>query len=156
MHYFVYDRPAGTVSTENPARFTWMPNSREEAPYRIEVRRNGEMAYCFENIDRNFYTPDCLMEPGDYTYCVYARDGLLVPEKPFSIAPDAAHTPLAAREHRYDRISSHPRIWLNRNDLPRAQSATATATRTPLCCMLSASRWPFSPATTLATGAACT
>ena len=35
MHYFVYDRPAGCVSTENPARFTWMPLAQDEAPYRI-------------------------------------------------------------------------------------------------------------------------
>jgi len=123
MHYFVYDRPAGTICTENPARFTWMPASADEAPYRIEVRRNGEMAYCFEPIDRNFYTPDCLMEPGEYTYRVYARSGLLVPEKPFSIAEDAVHTPLIRREERYTAIGSHPRIWLGKEDLPRAQKA---------------------------------
>lgn len=123
MHYYVYDRPAGSVSTENPARFTWMPQEKNEAPYRIEVRRNGKPAYCFENVDRNFYTPDCLMEPGEYTYCVYSRNGLLVPEKAFSIAQNAAQTPLAAREHRYGRIGSHPRIWLNETDLPRAKDA---------------------------------
>ena len=65
MHYFVYDRPAGSVSTENPARFTWMPASESDAPCRIEVRREGRLAYCFDNIDRNFYTPDCLMEPAN-------------------------------------------------------------------------------------------
>ena len=127
MHYFVCDRPAGAVCTENPPRFSWMPDEQHEAPYRIEVCRNGETVCCFENIDRNFYTPSVVMEPGSYTYCVYSRNGLLVAPKPFSIAQDAAHTPLPVREKRYERIADHPRIWLNRADLPRARAAAQTA-----------------------------
>lgn len=41
MNYDVYDRPAGTVSMENPARFTWMPRDEKDHSYRILVRRNG-------------------------------------------------------------------------------------------------------------------
>lgn len=130
MHYFVYDRPAGCVSTENPARFTWMPLAQDEAPYRIEVYRDGRTAYCFDGIAYNFYTPDCVMEPGAYTYRVFSKNGEVVPEKAFSIAPDAVHTPLVGRAHRYDAIASHPRIWLHEGDLPRAQKAVATALKT--------------------------
>ena len=126
MHYFVYDRPAGCVSTENPARFTWMPLAQDEAPYRIEVYRDGRTAYRFDGIAYNFYTPDCVMEPGAYTYRVFSKNGEVVPEKAFSIAPDAVHTPLAGRAHRYDAITSRPRIWLHEDDLPRAQKAVAT------------------------------
>ena len=110
MHYQVYDRPAGCVYTENPARFTWMPRTEGEGPYRIEVRRAGQLAYRFEGIDRNFFTPDCVMEPGAYTYRVFAGEEEIVPEKAFSIAEDAVHTPLVGRAHRYDAIGGHPRI----------------------------------------------
>ena len=74
MHYHVYDRPAGCVCTENPARFTWMPPAGNDAPCRIEVRREGQLAYCFEGIDCNFFTPDCVMAPGAYTYRVFAGE----------------------------------------------------------------------------------
>ncbi len=123
MHYYIYDRPAHSTSSENPARFTWMPMQGHEAPYRIEVYRQGCTAYLFENIEYNFYTPDCIMEPGDYTYRVFSQNGELVGEKPFAIAPDAVHTPLAARENRYQTVGGHPRIWLNAQDLPRAKRA---------------------------------
>lgn len=125
MHYHVYDRPAGCVCTENPARFTWMPPAGNDAPCRIEVRREGQPAYCFEGIDCNFFTPDCVMAPGAYTYRVFAGEEEIVPEKAFSIAEDAVHTPLIGRAHRYDAIGGHPRIWLRQEDLPRAREAVA-------------------------------
>ena len=92
MHYHVYDRPAGCVCTENPARFTWIPPAGNDAPCRIEVRREGQPAYSFEGIDCNFFTPDCVMAPGAYTYRVFAGEEEFVPEKAFSIAEDAVHT----------------------------------------------------------------
>lgn len=122
MHYYVYDRPAGSVSRENPARFTWMPSAEAAGPYRIEVYRDGMRRYCFENIEYNFYTPAVLTEPGKYTYRVFAGDTEIVPEKPFEIAGDAVETPLAGREHRYDAIGSHPRIWLHEEDLEKASA----------------------------------
>ena len=100
-----------------------MPAEKNEAPYRIEVSQNEQVVCCYENIDRNFYTPPQVMEPDSYTYCVYSRNGLLVSPKAFSIAPNAAHTPLPPREERYSRIGGHPRIWLRKEDLPRAQAA---------------------------------
>ncbi|MGN1018981.1 MAG: DUF4962 domain-containing protein [Aristaeellaceae bacterium] len=125
MHYYVYDRPAGCVCTENPARFTWMPPAGNDAPCCIEVMRQGRIAYRFEGIDRNFYTPDHVMEPGAYTYRVLAGEEVIVPEKPFAIAGDAVHTPLVSRDRRYDAIGAHPRIWLRPEELPRAREAVA-------------------------------
>ncbi len=98
-----------------------MPAQGHEPPYRIEVYREGSAAYQFEGIEYNFYTPDCVMEPGAYSYRVFSQNGELVGEKSFVIAPDAAQTPLPARDIRYQAMGTHPRLLLNAQDLPRAQ-----------------------------------
>ena len=121
MNYDVYDRPAGTVSMENPARFTWMPRDEKDHSYRILVRRNGEICHEYSNIPYNFYTPESVMEPGDYTYEVFDETGILVSEKAFSIHDRAVATPLKGREGRYESIGAHPRIWLNQEDIPVLQ-----------------------------------
>lgn len=121
MHYYVYDRPAGTVSSENPARFTWMPQAPDEGPYRIEVDQDGQRAYTFDGIEYNFYTPSHTMRPGAYRYRVYAGDKEIVSENAFEIAPNAVETPLRGRSERYQGVTSHPRIWLNEDDLPQAR-----------------------------------
>ena len=94
MNYYVYDRPAGTASSENPPRFTWMPKG-EETTYRIEVYDSShQLRYEFDPVPINFFTPDILMEPGSYTYRVLSGNREIVPEKAFSIQENASETPL--------------------------------------------------------------
>ena len=122
MNYYVYDRPAGTASSENPPRFTWMPKG-EETTYRIEVYDSShQLRYEFDPVPINFFTPDILMEPGSYTYRVLSGNREIVPEKAFSIQENASETPLPGRAGRYDAIKNHPRIWLNESDIPILRS----------------------------------
>lgn len=117
MNYYVYDRPAGSVSGENPVRFTWMPEPDTDQ-YRIEVYDDrGACRYRYEGIDLNFYTPSQLMEPGSYTYRIFADGTEIVGSKAFEIAAGAVPTPLAGRESRYRQIGGHPRIWIGEEKL---------------------------------------
>lgn len=126
MNYYVYNRPSGAVSYENPPRFTWMPAEDGEI-YTIEVfNSQHEPCYRFDSVPINFYTPDMVMEPGDYTYRILSGEKTLVSEQPFSISKNAAITPLKGREHRYDAISAHPRIWLNQPDITRLKERSQT------------------------------
>lgn len=129
MHYYVYDRPANAECHETPARFSFMPPVPDEAPYCIEVYREGALAYRFEDVRCNFYTPAQVMESGAYTYRILTSKGRTLVQAPFSIAPDAVKTPLPARAGRYEAIGAHPRIWLSPQDLPAAREAV----RTTLC-----------------------
>lgn len=117
MNYYVYNRPAGTVSEENPARFTWMP--KEDAKeYQIEVYdAAGVCRYQYDGIDINFYTPDHIMEPGSYTYRILADGSELVKRMSFEIPKDACETPLTGRPMRYQSVTTHPRIWIGREKL---------------------------------------
>lgn len=117
MNYYVNDRPAGCISPENPARFTWMPGD-EDKEYRIEVKdRGGNCRYVYEGIDCNFYTPDHVMEPGHYTYSVFSGDRPLVSGQSFQIPEDAAVTPLPGRAQRYRSVGCHPRLWLDQEEI---------------------------------------
>lgn len=117
MNYYVYNRPAGCISPENPARFTWMPEG-EDKEYRIEVKdETGNCRYHYEGIDCNFYTPDHVMKPGHYTYSVFSGDRLLVSEQSFQMPEDAAVTPLTGRAQRYFSVGCHPRLWLNQEEI---------------------------------------
>ncbi len=124
MNYYVYNRPAGTVSAENPARFTWMPKDGAKE-YEIGVfDESGVSKYHYKNIDYNFYTPEHLMEPGRYSYRIFA-DGEAIAEDldGFEVPPDAAVTPLPGRETRYEQIGSHPRLWIGEEKLALLRSA---------------------------------
>ncbi len=122
MNYYVYDRPAGLVSSENPARFTWMPKEGTKE-YTIEVfDRQGSCRYQYQGIDINFYTPDHIMEPGSYTYRILADSEEIVGNKGFEIRQDTVNTPLTAREKRYRGIGAHPRLWIGEEKLALLRS----------------------------------
>ena len=119
MNYYVYDRPAGSTSGENPARFTWMPKAGARQ-YQIEVYdRQGFCRYRYDGIDFNFYTPSQVMEPGSYTYRVLADGEELVSQKSFAVSADAVMTPLTERASRYQQVGGHPRIWIGADKLNR-------------------------------------
>jgi len=131
MNYYVYDRPAGTVSRENPARFTWMPKEGTDK-YRIEVYDpQGICRYRYEGIDINFFTPDHIMEPGEYTYTIFADGEELVQKKAFEIAKENVETPLTGRDIRYQNIGAHPRIWIGEDKIA-ALRETRDGERKPL------------------------
>lgn len=133
MNYYVYNRPAGTVSGENPARFTWMPKDGA-GEYQIEVDDSrGAAAYRYEGIDINFYTPHHLMEPGCYTYRVLADGEVIVNGDSFEIPSNTVDTPLVSREQRYKQIDAHPRLWIGPEKIERLRTLVAESRENEDC-----------------------
>jgi len=98
----------------------WFPREGDGS-YSISVFSAGktEPVYQFSNISVNYFTPDIVMPAGSYAWNLY-KDGALLEEKlPFTIAENAAPTPLPSRERRYENIPPrHPRIRLTKDDIP--------------------------------------
>lgn len=116
--------PDGETLSENPPRFTWMPESDEDIPYRLQV--SGDKGFAEDkteshrNIPYNFFTLDHCLEPGTY-YWRYSteEDGYEYSRaRSFTVEEGAARTPLKNREDRYEGVElSHPRIWMNRRQI---------------------------------------
>ncbi len=119
MPFYVYNCPENKLHHETPVRFSWMP-TEDAAVYSIQVyTENGAIAYQFDDISINFFTPPVVMEPGTYTYSVFSSGVEFVSRQRFAIAPDAVQTPLRERKNRYQAIGGHPRIWLQEKDVER-------------------------------------
>ncbi len=128
MHYFINERPEDIVYNETPARFTWMPVDGVKT-YTIKVfadASESNLKYAFDGVDRNYFTPDVVMDSGVYYWCLYSGDKKLIGPKRFEIAPNAVKTPLIKRELRYKNISGHPRVWINKDEIASLKHRLAT------------------------------
>lgn len=113
-------QPDGGVSAENPPRFTWMPEQESETFYRLQICGNREFAeqdtITFDYVPYNFFTPDMVLERGQYywRYSLSDADCSYSKIRTFEIGPESVKNPLVSRRHRYDTADmAHPRIWLN-------------------------------------------
>ena len=65
----------GVEVIENPPRFMWLPVVEDEAHYVIRLSRSASFepadTLVYPNIPLNFYTPDAVIDAGDY-YWSYA------------------------------------------------------------------------------------
>lgn len=120
--------PDGECLTENPPRFTWMPEGEDDFVYKIQISSNVSFADActkeFREIPNNFYTPDYTLKAGTY-YWRYSLDikGYAYSKvRSFTIPEDAVKLPLASRKERYIHAAqSHPRIWLNQEQVENFQ-----------------------------------
>lgn len=130
--------------SENPPRFTWMPARMDNDRYMLQISKDPsfstEKTRTYGPIPYNLFTPDRTLDPGIH----YWRYALLEAEqatgsntgservpaeselsewstvRSFTIDSDLPETPLPAREKRYpETVPSHPRLWLNREELER-------------------------------------
>ena len=123
MHYYVYNTPEDTVYSETPPRFTWVPVEKPlQVHYEIRVFRDEDltnMVYQCKEIEYNFFTPDIILGPGVYYWCLYIDGEKILAAQRFTIGDHPVQTPLIPRKDRYNNIvaGQHPRIWLNKNNL---------------------------------------
>jgi len=131
-----YEPNEQTQWIENPPRFTWIPARLEDDAYVLQYSGSPEFTsdttVTVQPIPYNLYTPDRILEPGDY----YWRYALLLDEpasgeaaaagrtewssvRRFTVPAGLPETPLAARESRYrEAAPEHPRLWLQAAELP--------------------------------------
>lgn len=116
--------PNGEIISENPPRFTWMPETREDETYQLQISKDvlfaNENTRTYENISHNFFTLDESLEPGVYYWRYTIQNG----EYGFSkvrelIVPDGIPiTPIPLRDNRYHNLDmNHPRIWMNQEEI---------------------------------------
>lgn len=114
---------------ENPPRFTWVPTSEKDVPYKMQISREEDfpdgMTETLQSIPYNFCTLNHTLEPGTY-YWRYSIDGeeeyTYSRVRSFSVGADLPETPLPGREERYSQAEmGHPRLWLNQSGLKQFQ-----------------------------------
>ncbi|NNE79731.1 MAG: DUF4962 domain-containing protein [Silicimonas sp.] len=117
-----YSPADGAEATENPPRFTWLPEIDDEAQFVLRIKGSDGVRK-FDNIPVNFFTPPETLSPGDYTwaYAVWA-DGAQASEwsaeRGFTVGVDLPETPLARRDDRLnDANPARPRLWLGPKEL---------------------------------------
>lgn len=122
-------KPDGGRSEENPPRFTWLPESEKDLPYRLQISQDLEFApertRTYQNLPYNFFTPDSILEAGTH-YWRYALDGkdksAFSAVRSFEIDEDSVKDPIPGGDARYEGVNlSHPRIWLDQEKIAAFQ-----------------------------------
>lgn len=132
----ILDQPkAGTLTVkympdadevyENPPRFVWLPTLDEGSRYVLKVTEggsvNGKPLFIYEDLHRNFFTPDHAYAPGEYSwvYAVWdpvqgAPASAWSESRCFTVPADLKAVPLPSRIDRAKAASpSHPRLWFD-------------------------------------------
>jgi hypothetical protein len=123
--------------TENPPRFSWLPDIDDGARYVLRISTDPEFADAktrtFEDLAWNFFTPDEALPVGSYHWCYALWDQY--GGKPlsnwsavrgFEITTALPETPLPGRTARHAAAhTSHPRLWLNPEQLKSFSGAVA-------------------------------
>ena len=134
-----YGPSAETDIVENPPRFSWIPAVDEESRYVLRVSTDPKFPKAktqeFENLPHNFFTPDTVLEPGDYHWCYATWDTETGAQtstwssiRSFSLSEGLAETPLAPRNSRLDKVATnHPRLWMTSDRLSEFKSAVAAS-----------------------------
>lgn len=132
-----YGPQDGVAVTENPPRFTWLPEIEDEATYVLRVSTDAKypakQTHVFTHIALNFLTPDVTLPAGDYVWSYAVCDpktgeaaSTWSSDRAFSVAEGLPQTPLASRAVRYnDAPRSHPRMWLTGDRLAQLRKDVA-------------------------------
>ena len=132
-----YSPTGGEAIVENPPRFKWLPVVEEEATYIIRISQDPEYAESntvfYTDIPLNFFTPDKLLEPGDYhwSYAVWdAKSGTAATNwsqsRTFAVGADILQSPLPSRADRYSKSDmAHPRLVMGPKGLADFKTALA-------------------------------
>jgi hypothetical protein len=125
-----YGPTADTDVTENPPRFTWIPVIDDDAAYVLRISSDATFpkgkTQVYENLPLNFFTPDTVLELGDYhwSYSTWDVDkGAPASQwstpRSFTITEGLAETPLPSRDVRLAKVATdHPRLWMTNDRLP--------------------------------------
>jgi len=124
-----YSPDEQTEITENPPRFTWLPTIEASAQYALRISNSDEyndaITTVFTGIALNFFTPDCVLDAGNYvwSYAVWSpKAGAIASswstDRHFTINPDLPETPLSQRQTRLASTNkTHPRLWMNKDKI---------------------------------------
>ncbi len=121
--------------TENPPRFSWLPDIDDGARYVLRIATDENYpagaTLRFSDIGWNFFTPDAVLAPADYYWSYALWDAETGQEKSawsrtrsFTVTDELPHTPvptLAARRAAAD--ARHPRLWMNPDTLEQFAGA---------------------------------
>ena len=125
-----YGPTVETDVTENPPRFTWIPVIEDDAAYVLRVSSDKGFSKAktqvYGNIPLNFFTPDAVLEPGEYhwSYAIWNADkgqpaSQWSSTRSFTVADGLAETPLPSRDARLAKVTKdHPRLWMANDRLP--------------------------------------
>ncbi|GLQ55296.1 DUF4962 domain-containing protein [Devosia nitrariae] len=124
-----YTPDADRSPTENPPRFSWLPDIDDASRYVVEVSTNVEFepesTHRYPGLAWNFFTPDETFAPGTY-YWRYALwdEAESVPGsewsavRTFALAEGLPQTPVLSLAERRGRTKyAHPRLWLDGTEL---------------------------------------
>jgi len=130
-----YSPAADTEVVENPPRFTWLPVIEDEAEYVLRISTSPKFptkdTQVFANIPLNFFTPDVVLEPGDYHWSYAVCDPATgkpsttwSETRSFTVAQGLPETPLHSRAARLGKVhKGHPRLWMTPERLSAFQAA---------------------------------
>ena len=120
---------------ENPPRFSWIPVIDDEAYYVLRVSHDATFptakTLVFKNIPYNFFTPDIVLEPGEYhwSYATWdiqssAPSSTWSSTRTFTLPEGLPETPLESRTTRLSTLSTdHPRLWMTPDKLAKFKQA---------------------------------
>lgn len=132
-----YGPADGSTVHESPPRFTWIPDIEESASYVLRISSSSDFpaadTLVFENLKRNFFTPDQVLEPGTYfwSYAIWDSDAGRPSSqwsslRRFEVPSDLPRSPLASPDTRYNHCDrAHPRLWLTPDTLSDFRKAIA-------------------------------
>jgi len=122
-----YAPTAETEVVENPPRFTWLPVIDDEARYVLRISTDQTFpqkgTLVFEDLALNFFTPDTVLEPGEYHWSYATWDNgkpasTWGETRSFSVAASLPETPLPSRKDRLaNSTRAHPRLWMTPDHL---------------------------------------
>ncbi len=131
-----YSPEGGMDVAENPPRFSWIPVIEDEALYVLRLSQDRKYpskdTKTFTCIPLNFFTPDVVLDAGDYvwSYAVCDETGHPITswstDRTFSVAAGVPETALPPRKARLKGATqAHPRMWLQPDKLADFRTAVA-------------------------------
>jgi hypothetical protein len=136
-------RPDAEEVYENPPRFVWLPTLDEGSRYVVRVTEggspDGKPLFTYEDLPRNFFTPDHAYAPGEYSWAYAVWD----PERGtpasdwsesrrFTVPAGLNPVPLPSAAARATAAQQpHPRLWL---DCDKVQAFAAALKEDPDHC----------------------
>ncbi|MBP8939330.1 MAG: alginate lyase, partial [Agrobacterium sp.] len=132
-----YEPSEEAQPTENPPRFSWLPDIDDGARYVLRISADPGFAdkktLVFDDLAWNFFTPDEALPEGHYHWCYALWDQKSATAhsnwsavRSFEIGATLPKTPLPGKSARHAAAqTSHPRLWLNSEQLSTFADAVA-------------------------------
>ncbi|MEO9459839.1 MAG: DUF4962 domain-containing protein [Lentilitoribacter sp.] len=126
-----------TDIVENPPRFSWIPVIDDDARYVLRISKDANYpaknTHVFEDLPLNFFTPDIVLDAGDYHWSYATWDAETNTQtstwsstRNFTLAEDLPQTPVPKRTERYKKVdTNHPRLWMTSDRLVEFKKAVA-------------------------------